>query len=244
MHCGSIRVTCERAVEPRPLIQKRPHSYSLSVTCVVQPPQFVPHGFSPRNTTTTPTFCTEKTAPTQNSLHCQFDSVRTQTKVFAGKSKQTISITPIISEEEVFEEKFKKEFPEYIERKKEKYTWKQFYHKRMEKKQKKQEEKMNKLVSKIGKSTAIQRSATSKTKLIDIAGSTSEKKPSKLCPLPSNQARTGTDPKNRQVITTLHGPTKIRRVPPVAITRTFTQQGASTKKTTPLMRKCLQMMRK
>ncbi|KAF1750114.1 hypothetical protein GCK72_016660 [Caenorhabditis remanei] len=188
-------------------------------------------------------------APTvlaSQSFDAQFDSTRTQTKLFAGKPKKTTSITPTISEEELFEEKFKKAFPEYVERKKEKYTWKQYYMKQMEKKQKKQEKKMKKLVSRIGKSTAIQRSETSKTKLIDIAGSTSGKNPSKIRPLPAKQAiqRTITVTKNRQVTTTLHGPTKIRRVPLVAITRTFTQNGASTKKTTPLMRKCLQMMKK
>ncbi|EFO93308.1 hypothetical protein CRE_20957 [Caenorhabditis remanei] len=199
-------------------------------------------------------------APTQNStvsaysLNCQFDSTRIQTKIYAGKTKKTIQITPTISEEEVFEEKFKKEFPEYIERKKEKYTWKQYYQKRMEKKQKKQEKKMEKLVSRIGKSTAIQRKETSKTKLIDIAGSTSGKKPAKLRPLSTNQAsqknRT-TIPSNTapvtkpcQVVAPLQGPTQVRRVPPAAVARTFTQNGASTKKTTPLMRKCLQMMKK
>ncbi|EFO97193.1 hypothetical protein CRE_04338 [Caenorhabditis remanei] len=187
----------------------------------------------------------------------QFDTVRTQTVVYAGKSKKTIPITPIISEEDVFELKVRKEFPEYVERKKEKYTWKQFYQKRMDKKQKKQEEKMKKLVSKIEKSSALQQKSAHKTKLIEIGGSTPGKKfgsSSRLLPLPSNQEiqrkpptisiATATVIKPRQVSAPLQGPTQVRRVPPAAVARTFTQNGASTKKTTPLMRKCLQMMKK
>ncbi|KAF1750103.1 hypothetical protein GCK72_016649 [Caenorhabditis remanei] len=186
----------------------------------------------------------------------QFDSTRTQTKMFAGKSKKTVPITPTISEEDIFEQKCRKEFPEYVERKKDKNTWKQFYQKRMDKKQKKQEEKMKKLTSRIGKSTAIQQKSAPKTKLIDIVGFTSGKKfgqSSKLRPLPTSQMTSITIStpnvlvpvtKPRQVIAPLQGPTQVRRVPPAAVTRTFTQNGGSTKKTTPLMRKCLQMMKK
>ncbi|KAF1750091.1 hypothetical protein GCK72_016637 [Caenorhabditis remanei] len=187
----------------------------------------------------------------------QFDSVRTKTVVYAGKSKKTNPTSPTISEEDVFELKVKKEFPEYIERKKDKYTWKQFYLKRMEKKQKKQEEKMNKLVSKIGKSSALQQKSAHKTKLIEIGGSTSVKKfgsSSRLHSLSTSQASqkrpttliaiTASVTKPRQVSTNLQGPTQIRRVSPVPVTRTFTPHGASTKKTAPLMRKALQMMKK
>ncbi|EFO97207.1 hypothetical protein CRE_04339 [Caenorhabditis remanei] len=191
-------------------------------------------------------------APNQTSvlsaqaIDAQFDSTRIQTKVYAGKSKKINPTTPTITEEDIFEEKFKKEFPEYVERKKEKYTWKQFYQKRMDKKQKKQEEKLNKLTMRIGKTSALQQKSAPKTKMIDI--------PSKLRPLSTNQAsqknrttipaNTAPVTKPRQVIAPLQGPTQIRRVPPAAVARTFTQNGASTKKTTPLMRKCLQMMKK
>ncbi|EFO93295.1 hypothetical protein CRE_20956 [Caenorhabditis remanei] len=201
-------------------------------------------------------------APTVNStllahsIDGQFDSRRTQTKMFAGKSKKTVPITPTISEEDIFEQKFKKEFPEYVESKKEKYTWKQFYQKRMDKKQKKEEDKLKRLTSKIGKSTAIQQKTAPKTKLIEIVGFTSGKKfgqSSRLRPLPTSQRTSITIPtanvpvpvtKPRQVSAPLQGPTQVRRVPPAAVARTFTQNGASTKKTTPLMRKCLQMMKK
>ena len=127
----------------------------------------------------------------------------------------------------------------------------------MDKKQKKQEEKLNKLTMRIGKSSALQQNSAPKTKLIEIGGSTPVKKSgqfSKILPLPSNQGIQRKPPtipiatasviKSRQVSAPLQGPTQVRRVPSAAVARTFTQHGASTMKTTPLMRKCLQMMKK
>ncbi|ULU08468.1 hypothetical protein L3Y34_019574 [Caenorhabditis briggsae] len=164
----------------------------------------------------------------------QFQSSRTQTRVYAGASKATPT-GPSISEDEIFKAKLTREFPEYADRKKEKYTWKAYYERRVQKKTEKMERKLAKVTKKL-KDAQEKKSEERKAQLIAV----SHRSGSKGCGNASNtvNSRVNTSPTD---VSKAARTTSNRRISPTT-TSTF-KATAPKKAPAPLMAKCLKMMK-
>ncbi|CAO4367426.1 unnamed protein product [Caenorhabditis nigoni] len=163
----------------------------------------------------------------------QFQSNRTQTKVYAGASK-AYPTGPTISEDDVFKAKLSREFPEYVDRKKEKYTWKAYYERRVQKKAEKMERKLAKVTKKL-KDAQEKKAKDRKAQIIDVALDVAQSR-GETARNTANRSATTSPADVSEVVRTK----TIRRVSPA--TSTF-KATAPKKGPAPLMAKCLKMMK-